>query len=166
MTVPIQRHWTAASSTSNYTSTAALWSLILRVEAVGCARMRSLDWKRKRGEVTEFEARMGRVTERDVFAGGAEVNEFAVCWTRAPQPALTETCKQVGWSGNRERRRSIRCDVLDRIVWFLTHHNRAPHPTPPPPELDSTLLFHWLLNKASCVRGHPAHSDWRDLRWS
>lgn len=35
--------------------------------------------KRKRGEVTEFEARIGRVTERDVFAGGAEVNEFAVC---------------------------------------------------------------------------------------
>lgn len=159
---PIHRHWTTASSTSNHTSTAALWSLILGVEAADCARRRLFFLfffyrKRKQGEVMEFEVRQGRVTEWDVFASRAGVNEFTVRWTWAPQAALTGTCKQVAWSRNRERRRSIRCDVLGPTVCFLTHHNRTAHP--PCPEPDSSLLFHRLLNKASCVRRHPAHAD-------
>lgn len=42
---------------------------------------------------------------------GGRVNEFTVRRTWAPPAALTETCKQVEWSRNRERRGSVRCDV-------------------------------------------------------
>ena len=131
MTVPKQRHWTTPSLTSNYTPKAAFWSPIIRAGAAGCAWMTHFYWRRKRGEVTEFAAGLGRTTEWDVVAAGrAEVNEFTACWTRAPQPALTETCKQVwSWSRNRESRRSIRSDGLRRTVHCLTDHN------PPPPPL-------------------------------
>lgn len=53
----------------------------------------------------------------------------------------------------REGRRSIRCDVLGPITMTGA---KAPLPS----LLNRTApLFHLLLNKVSCVRGHPAHVD-------
>lgn len=41
----------------------------------------------------------------------------------------------------------------------LTHHDRSRGTPPLAPEPDCSPLFHLLLNKVSCVRGHPAHAD-------
>lgn len=168
------RHWTTARLTTNYTSTAALWSLILRVEAASCARIRFFFFfyrKRKPGEVMEFEVRLGRVTERDVFAGGAGVNEFTVRWTWAPQAALTGTWSrlrgaeaQSGEERHQLWRRGSDCLCSDSSQQNRTA--RKAHPTPTPAWTGLLPSLHWLLSKASCVRGHPAHADLRDLRWS
>lgn len=166
MNALLQRHWKMGKFNSNYTLTVALWSLILKVDAAGCAWMRNLYRKRKQGEVTEFKVRMGWVTEWDVDAGRVEVIKFTACWTRVPQPTLTETCKQVGRRSNRERggeASGITCWVGPSAFRVTI---TEPCPNHPRPELDSSLLFHWRLNKASCVRGHPAHAGWRNLRWS
>lgn len=93
--------------------------------------------------------RLGRVTERDVFADSAGVNRFTACWTRAPQPALTETRKQVGWSGERAAEE-------EKHQMWRAGSDRTP-PQPPPswigllPSLPLTFTWGFLCQRTSCT---------------
>lgn len=118
--------------TSDCTSITALWSLVLdwRRQAVYECLFFFSNRKRERGEVIEFELRLGRATEWDVFASRARVTGFTLRLTWAAQAALTETCKQVaGRSREREGRRSIRCDVLGPTVRITMTGAKAPLPS-------------------------------------
>lgn len=136
------------------TSTAAFWSPIL-------------DWRQQ----AACEEKEGGLWSSNWGWGGWQNGMFCQ-WSsgRRVHFELNMSCSggadrdlQTGCR-SRRRRRSIRWVVLGPTVCTLTHYDRGK--VTPPTEPDCSPLFHLLLKKISCVRGHPAHADWRGLRRS
>lgn len=113
--------------------------------------MRHFRAGRKRGEVTGFESRMGRVKEWDenvfaVRAGGQWVH----CELNTSSSACADRGMQTHWMRHEQRRRGEASDVM-RWLWLSTFWVTKTEPEP-----DSSLVFLWTH------LAHPAHANWRD----
>lgn len=124
----VQNH---SDPTSDCTSITALWSLVLdwRQQAVYECHFFFSNRKRERGEVMEFELRLGRATEWDVFASRARVTGFTLHLTWAARAALTETCKQV--AGRSRERGGEASDVTCWVRLYASPWQERRHPFPP-----------------------------------
>lgn len=129
-----------------------------------------LDWRQQ----AAYEEKEGRLWSSNWSWGGRQNGMFCQ-WSSGHRVhfELNMSCSggadrdlQTGCRSRKRRRRSIRCVMLGPTVCTLTHDDRRTGTRPLLPEPDCSPLFHLLLNKVSCVRGHPAHADWRGLRRS
>lgn len=141
--------WTISSTMSTEAQwSAAFWSPILG--------WRQQTVKRSGGgwvEVMEFELRRQNGMFCQWSSGHWVHFELNMSCSGGADRDLQTGCR----SRQREEASNVRCRVGLYAPWLTMTGAEAPLP----PGLDRSPLFHRLLKKLSCVRGHPAHADWR-----